>query len=40
MKIPTNKDTLQGYACLAVACTLGLVILTIMTASIVHWVTT
>jgi hypothetical protein len=40
MKIPTNKDTLQGYACLAVAGALGLVILTIMIASVVHWVTT
>jgi hypothetical protein len=34
-----NKDTLQGYACLAVASTLGLVIMTIMIASVVHWVT-
>jgi hypothetical protein len=40
MNIPTNKDTLQGYACLAVASTLGVVILTIMIASVVHWVTT
>jgi len=34
-----NKDTLQGYACLAVACTLGLVVLIIMAASVVHWIT-
>jgi hypothetical protein len=34
-----NNDTLQGYACLTVACTLGLVVLTIMAASIVHWIT-
>jgi hypothetical protein len=40
MNIPTNKDTLQGYACLVVASTLGLVILTIMIASVIHWVTT
>jgi hypothetical protein len=40
MNIPTNKDTLQAYACLAVASTLGLVILTIMIASVVHWGTT
>jgi hypothetical protein len=40
MMIPTNKDTLQGYACLAIAGALGLVILTIMFASVVHWVTT
>lgn len=39
MNVPTNKDTLQGYACLAVAGILGLVILTIMVASVVHWVT-
>ena len=40
MNIPINKDTLQGYACLAVASALGLVMLAIMIASIVHWVTT
>jgi hypothetical protein len=40
MNIPTNKDTLQGYACLVVASTLGLVILTIMIASMLHWVIT
>jgi hypothetical protein len=40
MNIPTNKDTLQVYACLVVASTLGLVILTIMIASVIHWVTT
>jgi hypothetical protein len=34
-----NKDTLQAYACLAVACTLALVVLTIMIASVAHWVT-
>jgi hypothetical protein len=31
------KDALQSYACLAVAATLGLVVLTIMVASILHW---
>lgn len=35
-----NKDTLQGYACLAVAATLAAVIVTIMIASITHWLTT
>jgi len=35
-----NKDTVQGYACLAVAATLGTVILVIMIASVVHWITT
>ena len=40
MNIPTNKDALQGYACLAVASTLGLVILTIMISSMLHWVIT
>ena len=34
-----NKDTLQGYACLAVAFMLGLVVVTIMVASVVHWIT-
>jgi hypothetical protein len=34
-----NKDTLQGYARLAVACALGLVVVTIMVASVVHWTT-
>jgi hypothetical protein len=35
-----NKDTWEGYACLAVAATMGAVILTIMIASVVHWITT
>jgi len=35
-----NKDTLQSYACLAVASTLGTVIVTIIIASIIHWITT
>ena len=35
-----NKDTLQAYACLAVAATLGTVIAIIMIASIVYWITT
>jgi hypothetical protein len=35
-----NRDTLQGYACLAVATTLGVVVSIIMIASILHWVTT
>jgi hypothetical protein len=35
-----NKDTLQGYGCLAVAATLAAVIVTIMIASIAHWLTT
>ena len=34
-----NKDTLQSYACLAVSCTLGLVVLAIMVTSVVHWIT-
>jgi hypothetical protein len=34
-----NKDTLQGYACLTVACALGLVVATIMVASVIHWIT-
>jgi hypothetical protein len=34
-----NNDTLQGYACLVVACTLALVVLTIMIASAIHWIT-
>ena len=33
-----SRDTVQGYLCLAVACTLGLVVLTIMVASVIHWV--
>jgi hypothetical protein len=35
-----NKDTVQGYACLAVAATLAVVIVTIMIASIAHWIIT
>jgi hypothetical protein len=35
-----NKDTLQGYACLAVAATLATLIMTIMIASIAHWIIT
>jgi hypothetical protein len=34
-----TKDTVQGYVCLAVACALGMVVLTIMVASVVHWLT-
>jgi hypothetical protein len=34
-----NDDTWQGYACLAVAFTLGVVILTIIVASVIHWIT-
>jgi hypothetical protein len=34
-----SKDTVQGYLCLAVACALGLVVLTIMVASTIHWIT-
>jgi hypothetical protein len=34
-----NKDTLQAYACLAVAATLALVVLTIMIASAIDWTT-
>jgi hypothetical protein len=34
-----SNDTVQGYLCLAVACTLGLVVLTIMVASVIHWIT-
>lgn len=34
-----SRDTVQGYVCLAVACALGVVVLTIMVASIVHWLT-
>jgi hypothetical protein len=33
-----SRDTVQGYLCLAVAGTLGLVVLTIMVASVIHWV--
>jgi hypothetical protein len=32
-----NKHTLQAYACVAVAATLALVVLTIMIASVIHW---
>jgi hypothetical protein len=34
-----SKDTVQGYLCLAVASALGLVVLTIMAASVIHWIT-
>jgi hypothetical protein len=34
-----SKDTVQGYLCLAVACALGLVVLTIIGASVIHWIT-
>jgi hypothetical protein len=34
-----TKDTVQGYICLAVACTFGVVVLTIIVASVVHWLT-
>jgi hypothetical protein len=34
-----NKDTLQAYACLLVATTLGVVVLAIMAASVIHWTT-
>jgi hypothetical protein len=34
-----HKDSLQAYACLAVAATLGLTVLIIMIASIIHWIT-
>ena len=33
-----SRDTVQGYLCLAVACALGLVVLTIMVASVIHWI--
>lgn len=32
-----DLDTLQGYACIAVAATLLVVVLTIIVASIVNW---
>lgn len=34
-----SRDTVQGYLCLAIACALGLVVLTIMVASVFHWIT-
>jgi hypothetical protein len=34
-----SRDTVQGYLCLAVAGTFGLVVLTIMAASVVRWLT-
>jgi hypothetical protein len=35
----TDRDTLQGYACWAVAATLGVVIAIIIIASAVTWAT-
>jgi hypothetical protein len=32
-----NKDTVQAYACLTVAATLAITVVTIMIASIIHW---
>jgi hypothetical protein len=34
-----DRDTLQGYACWAVAAALGLVIVIIIVASVVTWAT-
>ena len=34
-----DPDTLQGYACIAIAVALGLTVLTIMILSVAHWVT-
>jgi hypothetical protein len=33
-----DPDTLQGYACIAIAVALGLTVLTIMILSVAHWV--
>ena len=33
-----DHDTLQGYACIAIAVALGLTVLTIMILSVAHWV--
>jgi hypothetical protein len=35
----TDPDTLQGYACIAIAAALGLTVLTIMILSLAHWIT-
>ena len=35
-----DADTLQGYACIAIAALLGLTVVTIMVLSIAHWITT
>jgi hypothetical protein len=34
-----DPDTVQGYACIAIAVALGLTVLTIMILSIAHWIT-
>jgi hypothetical protein len=34
-----DPDTLQGYACIAIAVALGLTVLTIMILSSAHWIT-
>jgi hypothetical protein len=34
-----DPDTLQGYACIAIAVVLGLTVLTIMILSTTHWIT-
>lgn len=34
-----DRDTLQGYACWAVAAMLGIVVAIIVTASVVTWAT-
>jgi hypothetical protein len=32
-----DRDTLQGYACWAVAAALGIVVTVIVIASVLHW---
>jgi hypothetical protein len=34
-----DPETLQGYACIAIAAALGLTVITIMILSIAHWIT-
>jgi hypothetical protein len=34
-----DPDTLQGYACIAIAVALGSTVLTIMILSLAHWIT-